>query len=218
MHESCHSWMSDVTYEWVVPHMKESCHLSMMSNVTYQRFISHFTYEWFKSHMTYMMSHVTYTWFMSSTIHTMSHVRYEQSKFHTTHTMGHVTHERHVTSHTWHAWSIMSHINDSSQIRRSHSTHKWVTSQIWISCSTRIKCAMSHVRMSHATHMNKSFHNMNESCHICINHVTRVNESCQTYERVVSHLNESCHSYGWVNINHVTYMIESFHLWMSHVT
>jgi len=32
----CHTWMSHVTYEWVMSHMNESCHIWM----------SHVTYEW----------------------------------------------------------------------------------------------------------------------------------------------------------------------------
>jgi len=36
MNESCHIWMSHVTYEWVMSHMNESCHIWM----------SHVTYEW----------------------------------------------------------------------------------------------------------------------------------------------------------------------------
>ena len=41
MNESCHIWMSHVTYEWVMSHMNESCHIWM----------SHVTYEWVMSHM-----------------------------------------------------------------------------------------------------------------------------------------------------------------------
>jgi len=53
MHESCH------TYEWVMSHMNESCHIWM----------SHVTYEWVISHMNeschIWRSHVTYEWVMS---------------------------------------------------------------------------------------------------------------------------------------------------------
>ena len=40
MNESCHIWMSHVTYEWVMSHMNESCHI-WMSHVTWTRPISH---------------------------------------------------------------------------------------------------------------------------------------------------------------------------------
>jgi len=43
MNESCHIWMSHVTYEWVMWYMNESCHI-WMSHVTV-------TYEWVMSHM-----------------------------------------------------------------------------------------------------------------------------------------------------------------------
>jgi len=65
---------------------------------------------------------------------------------------------------------------------------------------------------------------MNESCHtyewvmshIWMSHVTHMNESCHTYEwgmshtwmHQVPHMNESCHTYEWV----------MSHIWMSHVT
>jgi len=35
MNESCHIWMSHVTYEWVMSHMNESCHI-WTSHVTYE--------------------------------------------------------------------------------------------------------------------------------------------------------------------------------------
>jgi len=42
VNESCHMWMSHVTYEWVVSHMKESCHI-WRSRV---RHMLHVTCEW----------------------------------------------------------------------------------------------------------------------------------------------------------------------------
>ena len=38
--ESCHIWMSHVTYEWVMSHMNESCHI-WMSHVTYEQLLPH---------------------------------------------------------------------------------------------------------------------------------------------------------------------------------
>jgi len=59
MNESCHIWMSHVTYEWVMSHMNESCLI----------WVSHVTYEWVMSHMNesclIWMSHVSYEWVMS---------------------------------------------------------------------------------------------------------------------------------------------------------
>jgi len=53
MNESCHIWMSHVTYESVMSHIHESCHIWM----------SHVTYEWVMSHMNeschIWMSHVS---------------------------------------------------------------------------------------------------------------------------------------------------------------
>jgi len=36
MNESCHTWMSHVTHEWIMSHMNESCHTWM----------NHVTHEW----------------------------------------------------------------------------------------------------------------------------------------------------------------------------
>ena len=46
--DSCHIWRSHVTYEWELPHMNESCHI-WTSHVTYEGVISHI---W--------MSHITH--------------------------------------------------------------------------------------------------------------------------------------------------------------
>jgi len=92
MNESCHIWMSHVTYEWVVPHMNESCHIWM----------SHVTYEWVMSHMNkshhIWMSHVTYEWVVSH-MNESCHIW-----------MSPITYE----------W-VMSHMNESCHIWMSHS-------------------------------------------------------------------------------------------------
>ena len=63
MNESCHMWMSHVTYEWVMSRMNESCQIWM----------SHVTYKWVMSHL--WMSHVTHT---NQLFHIrISHVRYD---------------------------------------------------------------------------------------------------------------------------------------------
>ena len=68
---SHHIWMSQVTYEWVMSHMNESCHIWMhrrkaMSHDSYQNVISkcHISFELVTSHIKeschICMSHVTY--------------------------------------------------------------------------------------------------------------------------------------------------------------
>ena len=74
---------------------------------------------------------------------------------------------RHVT----HEWA-MSHVNGSCQLWMSHVTCKWVNSTMNKPCHT-CEWVMSHIWISHVTHMN---------------------ESCHTYEWVMSHINESCHN------------------------
>ena len=61
---------------------------------------------------------------------------------------------------------------------------------------------MSHIWMSHVTHMNESCHTYEwVMSHIWMSHVTHMNESRHTYEWVMSHI--------WMS--HVTYMNESCH-------
>jgi len=89
--------------------------------------------------------------------------------------------------------------------------HKWLFHRL------RTECVMSHMWVSHVTHMS-------ESCHTCewgmsnmwMSHVTHMNESCHACQCVVSHMwmshvthvNEACHTCEWV----------MSHLWMSHIT
>jgi len=81
MNESCHTWMSHVTHEWVmsqawichVTHMKESCH-TWIQMLRFVRWLSHrANSEWVMSHT--WMSHVTH---MNESCHThewvMSHM------------------------------------------------------------------------------------------------------------------------------------------------
>ena len=101
MNESCHIWMSHVTYELFMPHMNEPCHV-WMSHVTYKRVMSH-TNE--SRHI--LMSHVTHEWVMSHTNESrliqMSHVIYK--------------------------W-VTSCMNESCQIWMSHIIYERVTSYL----------------------------------------------------------------------------------------
>jgi len=98
---------------------------------------------------------------------------------------------------------------------------------------------MSHIWMSHVTHMDESCHTHGwVMSHIWMSHVTHTDESCHTHGWVMSHIwmshvthmDESCHTYGGVMshiwMSPVTHMDESCHtygwvmshIWMSHVT
>ena len=87
--------VSHVTYEGVMSHMNESCHI-LVIHVTHEsvKWVSHVTYEWVMSRTNesyhIWMSHVTYEW-------VMSHM-----------------HE----SNDW----VMSHMNESCHIWMSHVT------------------------------------------------------------------------------------------------
>ena len=46
---------------------------------------------------------------------------------------------------------------------------------------------MSHVGMSHVTHMNESYHTYERGMlHVGMSHVTHMSESCHTYEWVMA--------------------------------
>jgi len=94
-----------VTYQWVMSHINESCHISM----------NHITYQWVMSHINeschISMSHVTYQWVMS-----------------------HINESYHISmSHVTYQW-VMSHINESCHISMSHVTYQWVMSHMNESC------------------------------------------------------------------------------------
>jgi len=73
-------WMSHITYEWVMSHMDESCHIWMSyvtcefgmlrRNESCHIWMSHVTYEWVMSHLN--ESYHTYEWVVSHIW--MSHV------------------------------------------------------------------------------------------------------------------------------------------------
>jgi len=87
-----------------------------------------------------------------------------------------------------------------------------------------VEWVMSHIWMSHVTHMNESCHTYEwVMSHIQMSYVTHMNESCHTYRWVMSHIwmshvthmNESWHTYRWVisqiQMSHVTHANESCH-------
>ena len=79
------------------------------------------------------------------------------------------------------------------------------------SCHT-CEWVMSHIWMSHVTHMNESCHTYEwVMSHVWISHVTHMNESCHTVQigsQTPSDGYKSRHTYEWV----------MWHVWMSHVT
>jgi len=105
--------------------------------------------------------------------------------------------------------------------------------QAFEAISNMTQWVMSHIWMSHVTHMNESCRTyewvmshiwMSHVAHICMSHVTHMNESCHSYGRVMSHIwmshvahmNESRHTSAWViryvEMSHVTHMDESCHI------
>ena len=65
---------------------------------------------------------------------------------------------------------------------------------IW--CALFVRWVMSHMWMSHVTHVNESCHTCEwVMSHIWMSHVTRMNESCHTCEWVMSHMWMSYNTY-----------------------
>jgi len=138
MNESCHTWMSHVTHEWVMSHMNESCHTRM----------SHVTYEWVMSHKNESchtrMSHVTQEWVMSldKTCHACRRTLVQQ--------------QRNESCHT-HEW-VVSHMNESCYTHESCHARECVMSHVWIRACVMPKSSADASGNSHVTHMNKSHH------------------------------------------------------------
>jgi len=69
-----------------------------------------------------------------------------------------------------------------SRSRVTQKTCAASTCRVIESCHT-YEWVMSHIRMSHVTHMNESCHTYERvMSHIWMSHVTHMNESCHTYE------------------------------------
>jgi len=167
-------WMSHVTDEKLMSHMKESSRMRHFIDewvTSYMNEPCH-TYEWVMSPMNeschvdeWVMSHI---W--------MSNVTYEW-------VMSHMNESCHM-----YEWG-MSHMNESCHKSMSHVTYEWVMSHIWMSHIT-YEWVMSHMNescytwMSHVTYECVMSH-LNASWHICMSHVT--------YEWVMSLINESRH-------------------------
>jgi len=208
MNESCHIWMSHVTYEWVMSHMNESCHIWMSHHMkeSCHIWMSHVTYEWVMSHMNepchVILSQVSQALVLSNIVICISQMPYE--------------------------W-VMSRKKESCHVRKSHVTYEWVRfHKHW--CYQTSYCPMDesiptwmtwmrHVAWrSHVTHKRVMSHT-DESCHMWMNHVTQaqvlqnialwmsqltktttmddsitIRISHVTYWEVVSRTNESCHA------------------------
>jgi len=208
-------WMSHGTYEWVMSHMNESCHI-WLSHVIHSCHIwmSHGTYKWVMVHMNESrhtcMSHGTYEWVMVRTSVLRSTMRRSFIKIY-------IDEPWYIwTSHGTYEW-VMVHINESWCIWMSHGTYKWV---MVIYQSVMIHMHESrHIWMRHGASEWVLAH-MNGSWYIWMSH--------GAHEWVMVYMNESCHIrgtrgvlcadlpsryvYRWVMVN----MNESWYLWMSH--
>ena len=175
-----HIWMSHVTHidNWVmshiqrnlVSHMHESCHTySWVMSHTYKRIMSHtcrshvtHTHE---SCLTYLESYLT--WVMCDTHHRWWH------------TLSHVSHIRSRFSHT--NESCLTYEGVMSHIQTNYFSHmeSYLT---WVMCDTHHRWWHT---LSHVSHMRSRFSHTNESCviykwimsHIQMSHVSHMKES-----------------------------------------
>jgi len=126
MNESCHIWMSHVTYEWVMSHMNESCHI-WMRHATYHVYVYVYVTE-VMSHMNVTSRHIhIVTWRLEpKSCHIcMSHVTWVMS-----HAVTYVCDRSHVTYEC-----VMSHMNESCHICMSHVTCSNCERQV-LQCAT----------------------------------------------------------------------------------
>ena len=113
------------------------------------------------------------------------------------------------------SWTIANHV---AHMNKSCHTYAWAMSHMNVSCRTLV---MSHIWMSHATHMDELRHtNKWVMSHEWMSHVTRMNESCHSKEWVMSHewmsratrkhehitrRNDTCNKRVWARMCHVTH-------------
>jgi len=104
-------------------------------------------------------------------------------------------------------------VSPAAAVQSSNTTplNLWVMSHMWMSHVTHMnasfwtcQCIMSHMWMSHVTHMNASCR-----AYECV--MSHMNASCRTYEWVMS-MNESCHTYEWV-MSCITTQCHAHTLW-----
>ena len=144
-------WMSHITHEGVVSHMSESCHtwlshvtykcilLIWMSNITHMvpsgvisvsifDLFHHVACMWVVSRMNesvqIKMSHVPYEWIMSH-IYVYVHISKSCPMW-----LNHIAHGFHHITYEW----VMSHMNESCPIWMGHVPYEWVVSHILKSC------------------------------------------------------------------------------------
>jgi len=157
--------MSHVTHVWVLSHIR-------MSHATHMNDSCH-TYEWVMSYIWMsLVTHMnepchTYEWVMTHIW--MNHVTHMDESCHT---------YEWVVSHTWHTWHISmstcalahSYVCHDSSICGSFICVPWLINEYlcWV-------FNMSHLRMSHGTHMNGS----------CHTYEWAIIESWHTYKRVM---------------------------------
>jgi len=134
-------WMSHVTYEWVMSHMNESCHIWM----------SHVTCEYVKSKSPIFIRTVCTLWWV------MAYSDVWRGSFICVTWLIRMCDMTH--SYVWLdlRWLLCVWVDVSCH------TYEWVASHIWMSRVTHVdeSChtygwVMSHIWMSHVTHMNES--------------------------------------------------------------
>jgi len=134
MNESCHTWMSRVTWVWL-----QSVNFVMPVKKRYT--FSYGTFKWVMSHM----NESCHIWMSRVTHSVMSHLN------ESCHTW-----MRHV-SYQW----VMSHMNQSCHISMGFVTHEWVMSHINESCHTlsyvTYQWVLSHKKWV-MSHINESYH------------------------------------------------------------
>jgi len=161
MHESCDTWMSDVT------HMNESCD----------------THEWVLWHI--WMSHVTQ---MNESCHVCSLMRgvYPWTCDMSRIQLRHVTHIN--TTRLLYRWVISYvRVHHVTPMNESCHTYECVTSHIWMNQVTQMLLEGNPARAR--SHTNESLHPCERVISpICMSHVTHRKTSCHIYEWVMSRM------------------------------
>ena len=118
VNESCHVWMSHVTFEWVMSRINESCHIwivmsHMNSHVNYVDASPNMSEAYVVASRHIWMSHVTYEWDMSPM---NSHIDYVDASPNMSE--AYMSESRHIyVNH-------ITHMNESCHIWISHITYE----------------------------------------------------------------------------------------------
>jgi len=196
---SCHVWMSHATFEWVMSHMNESLiHMRLMqsdSALKRHSFICECNRHSFICHVNATDTHSYVMWMQQTLIHMSCECN--RHLF--------ICHVNATDTHSYVMWMQQTLIHMSMKQALNHMWMKEAlihTSFMQSDALTHTWIRSCHMWMSHVTcdwvmsHVNEHITYERVMSHMCISHFTHVHKSFHTYECIMSHMSHFTHEPG----------------------